>query len=150
HTRGTAFHARLPGVAVRFIPAHAGNRCWPARPPGQTTVHPRTRGEQGVERIEVRDDLWWYAGRASQPAEDFSWEQSVYHELGHSRAFIHRTNPGSVYLVGEGLRQNAERIKQQYRGIDRLICCPIYRDRRHRARIDRRTTLRKGAPWLPG
>ncbi|HNZ24069.1 MAG TPA: AMP-binding protein [Polyangiaceae bacterium] len=102
------------------------------------------------DRIEVRDDLWWYAGRASQPAEDFSWEQSVYHELGHSRAFIHRTNPGSVYLVGEGLRQNAERIKQQYRGIDRLICCPIYRDRRHRARIDRRTTLRKGAPWLPG
>ena len=102
------------------------------------------------DRIEVRDGAWWYAGRSGQPAEDFRLEQSVYSAIGHSRAFVHRASPGTTYLVGEDLRPHANLIRARFRCMDRLISCRILRDRRHRARIDRRGTLRKGAPWLPG
>lgn len=102
------------------------------------------------DRIEVRDGLWWYTGRSGQPAQDFHLEQSIYSALGSSRAFLHRTSPGSTYLVGENLRPHRDMLRSRFRSIDRLLECQIRRDRRHRARIDRIASLRKGAPWLPG
>ena len=45
-TRGTVGHRSVEAVAIRFIPAHAGNRrVWPPAP-GSAPVHPRARGEQ--------------------------------------------------------------------------------------------------------
>jgi len=102
------------------------------------------------DRMELRDGAWWYTGRSGQPAEDFHLEQSIYSALGSSRSFVHRASPGSTYLVGENLRAHANLIRARFRAIDRLVTCRIQRDRRHRARIDRRASLAKGAPWLPG
>jgi olefin beta-lactone synthetase len=102
------------------------------------------------DRIELQDGAWWYTGRSGQPAEDFHLEQSIYSALGSSRSFVHRTSPGSTYLVGEDLLPHANMIRARFRAIDRLVTCRIQRDRRHRARIDRRASLAKGAPWLPG
>ena len=48
HTRGTAARSRSSRERHRFIPAHAGNRCQSAVMKGWLTVHPRTRGEQGL------------------------------------------------------------------------------------------------------
>lgn len=102
------------------------------------------------DRIAVRDGLWWYAGRSAQAAEDFELEQQVYSALGSSRSFVHRAAPGTTFLVGEDLIPHAPLIAARFPGIDRLVPCLIRRDRRHRARIDRRASLAKGAPWLPG
>ncbi len=102
------------------------------------------------DRIELRDGMWWYAGRSGQPMEDFHLEQAIYSALGSSRCFVHRAPAGTTYLAGEGLRRHADMLRDRFPPLDRLLHCRIRRDRRHRARIDRRASLAKGAPWLRG
>ena len=45
-TRGTVLESLIGDLALRFIPAHAGNRVDPARFARTRSVHPRARGEQ--------------------------------------------------------------------------------------------------------
>lgn len=103
------------------------------------------------DRIEERDGLWWYAGRSQQPAADFALEQQIYAFAGSSASFVHRDpGTGKAYLVGDGLRWKQRALLSRFREIDRVVHCRIVRDRRHRARIDRKQTIAKGARWLPG
>ena len=48
HTRGTHGSQRLVTLERRFIPAHAGNTASPAISRSFIPVHPRTRGEHGM------------------------------------------------------------------------------------------------------
>jgi acyl-coenzyme A synthetase/AMP-(fatty) acid ligase len=101
------------------------------------------------DRIRVpgrEDDGWWYAGRLSQSQQDFELEQKVYVRLQSSKAFIHHSKDGRTTLVGEGVRKLAGEIE----GVDDYVEARIWRDARHRARIDRRQTLHKEARWLLG
>lgn len=73
----------------------------------------------------------WYQGRSNLPKDDFLKEQMIYGLLGHSNCFIYQD-----ILVGE-VRSNAKLP------VKKIIRCKIYRDNRHRARIDRVKTLKK-------
>ena len=95
-------------------------------------------------RIDEADGGWWYAGRSNQAPGDFDLEQNVYGVLQSSKAFLHRDKDGRTILVGEGVSELA------VGGIDDCVEAKIYRDARHKARIDRQKTLRKGAKWLLG
>ncbi len=53
HTRGTEVFSARSCRTLRFIPAHAGNRCQPNRQGSAPPVHPRTRGEQPSTRSAV-------------------------------------------------------------------------------------------------
>lgn len=87
---------------------------------------------------------WWYRGRANQAERDFELEQSVYSALQSSRCFIHRTRAGEALLVGE------IDVNTQLPGVDRVVSTRIVRDRRHRSRIDRDSSLKGGAKWALG
>jgi acyl-coenzyme A synthetase/AMP-(fatty) acid ligase len=95
---------------------------------------------------DPEDGGWWYQGRTSQLPGDFALEQQVYARLGSSKSFIHRAADGRVALVGEGVGALAD----EFPGVDACVEARIYRDPRHRARIDRRQTLRRGPRWLLG
>lgn len=102
------------------------------------------------DRIAERDGMWWYAGRSRQPEADFILEQRIYSSIGSSAAFVHRGADGVLSLIGHGARGKESFIRAAFPQIDRIVPCPIVRDKRHRARIDRALTLARGAPWLRG
>lgn len=101
------------------------------------------------DRVRVTDPEdrgWWYHGRTSISSDDFALEQRVYTRLQSSKAFIHRTADGRVALVGEGVRA----LEGEFEGVDACVEARICRDSRHRARIDRSETLRRGGRWRRG
>ncbi len=103
------------------------------------------------DRIEVDDNgTWWYAGRAFQARGDFDAEQRVYARLQSSKSFLQRASDGSAVLVGEGVGSLGSDELRDLGGIGAAVEAKIYRDSRHRARIDRARSLSRGAPWLSG
>ncbi len=92
------------------------------------------------DRIKIDKAGLWYDGRDFQTHEDFQSEQKIYHELGHSKAFIN-TSKEKRELVGEFSAEQAKTIIEKYR-LDGARKGKIIRDPRHRARIDRNKTLK--------
>ena len=97
------------------------------------------------DRIASDAEGWWYGGRASQPAEEFELEQRVYAHLGSSAAFVRRGSDGLLTLYGEGMPSGAAAVafRRLFPEIVEMREAHIARDRRHRARIDRRATLER-------
>lgn len=89
------------------------------------------------------DRGWWYRGRSGQPEADFALEQRIYGAMQTSSCFVERTPAGEVVLYGE------ISPGRSVAGVDRVVRVRIVRDRRHRARIDRRRS-RGGGAWRPG
>ena len=116
----------------------------------------KRQDEQGTfwhfmgDRIVADGVGWWYGGRSGQSNRDFQLEQSVYHFLGSSKSFVHRDTQGRILLMGEGIRPRSDEILKEFPDLAGIVEIKIYRDRRHRARIDRGLSLKKGAPWLVG
>lgn len=98
------------------------------------------------DHIDIKDEALWYAGRDFQRKEDFALEQKIYHELGHSKAFISYLN-GKLQLVGEVNKAQASVLSQKY-ALDSVKKAKIVRDPRHRARIDRKKTMKKSKTLL--
>jgi len=95
------------------------------------------------DRIEIDSDSnWWYQGRSQLQASDFLLEQKLYQLLNHDRAFIHLSE-NRLLLVGENLTARWDDVKAAIPEIDSLFETEIVRDHRHRARIDRKATLKK-------
>ena len=97
------------------------------------------------DRIEADVWGWWYGGRARQPREEFCLEQQLYAELGTSACFVSRDEQRRLFLYGENLPKEARDFRRPFRvrhpelaGVRRVR---IVRDRRHRARIDRKASL---------
>ena len=90
------------------------------------------------DRVHDDDAGLWYRGRSDQRLEDFELEQRIYAALQSSKCFVHRTPGGERYLVGE-VREAAG-----FPELAGVLPARINRDRRHRARIDRKKTLSKG------
>lgn len=90
----------------------------------------------------------WFGGRVAQDPADFILEQKVYSFLESSQCMLHRralgTGEGDLILCGQGLKHRSEAIRREFPQISALHELKIYRDHRHRARIDRRKTLSKG------
>ncbi|MFZ9519080.1 MAG: AMP-binding protein [Silvanigrellaceae bacterium] len=118
---------------------------------GDANKRNKRRDAEGViwhrtgDRILQDDKGFWYAGRAEQPLDDFLFEQKLYARLGHSRAFLHRDSNSNGIIVADDSVRHIEQVAsdigarkfQVWRSI-------ILRDRRHRSRIDRLGTWRKG------
>lgn len=95
------------------------------------------------DRIELdREDHWWYQGRSQLKSEDFLLEQKLYRLLGHDRAFIHRTDK-SLTVIGEDLKKRWSDIKIALPEVESFSEAIIKKDIRHRARIDRKATMKK-------
>lgn len=92
----------------------------------------------------------WYSGRSSQPEALFELEQRLYAILGHTGAFLHRDREGRIWLLGEGVVQHEREIRGGIPQIHAIEDIRIIRDPRHRARLDRRNSILKGARWLAG
>jgi acyl-CoA synthetase (AMP-forming)/AMP-acid ligase II len=115
----------------------------------------KRRDEQGRvwhkmgDRVVDRQGIWWYAGRSTQLAADFELEQRLAAKLGHSRVFLMRNASGGVlYVEGdEESLQRAWREIAESAQIVELRSCRIYRDRRHRARIDRALSVKSSRVW---
>jgi len=97
------------------------------------------------DRIILDQEGWWYAGRSQQDREDFEIEQNIYSHLNSSRSFIYKR-----WLIGEGIAKHKNKLLRQFPTLNGVIEARVYRDRRHRARIDRKKTLQKEAPWIVG
>ena len=102
------------------------------------------------DRILSDEAGWWFAGRSEQRAEDFQLEQKVYSLVGSSDSFIFRDREERLFLLGKNLKPYREKILKEHTEIQRVIDARVYRDKRHRAKIDRGLSMRKGAPWIAG
>jgi acyl-CoA synthetase (AMP-forming)/AMP-acid ligase II len=105
--------------------------------------------DMGDRVLEDPSGNWWYAGRSSQKPEDFKLEQDIYYFLKSSLSFVHRDKAGKLYLCGEKIT-NPEDVLKKFSILEKVVNLKIKRDSRHRARIDRMASLKKGAPWLLG
>jgi hypothetical protein len=96
------------------------------------------------DRILADSDGWWYAGRQFQKKEDFELEQRIYTFLQSSAAFVTRAANGSLHLFGKDLLQKSAELRRKFPEVSGIHKTKIVRDRRHRARIDRKASLPKG------
>jgi len=111
----------------------------------------KRRDERGTlwhcmgDRVRIEPNTWWYAGRQFQTPQDFQLEQVIYSEIQSSAAFLHREVNGVLHACGEAaLLKNAKKLKQKFPEISQIHPTRIIRDRRHRARIDRKKSLPRG------
>lgn len=88
------------------------------------------------DRILMDEKGWWFAGRSGQREDDFYLEQTLYAYLGSSRAFLERQE-GGLNLVGPDLKRRVSELKARFPELKGVREGLIYRDVRHRARIDR-------------
>ena len=95
------------------------------------------------DRIDERDGLFWYAGREGQRSDDFILEQKIYSFLDSSKSFIHRDSKERIILLGDELATKKDLLKKQFPQIEEIETTKIFRDRRHRSRIDRIKSLPK-------
>lgn len=109
----------------------------------------KERDESGVlwhcmgDRVVEKEHLIWYAGRQSQQPKDFLLEQKVYSTLKSSKSFIHRTPAGDLHLIGESVKAKEKMLREKFPEIHSILDSKIYRDKRHRSRIDRKKSLPK-------
>jgi acyl-coenzyme A synthetase/AMP-(fatty) acid ligase len=99
------------------------------------------------DRVGIDPSGWWFQGRAGQAVENFDLEQKIYFELQSSKSFI-RAQGTDLYLIGEGLSARRRELLLNFPELKDVVETKIYRDRRHRARIDRHRTISKGPRWL--
>ena len=98
------------------------------------------------DRILADDEGWWYAGRVAQPEDEFHLEQRIYSCLRTSACFVSRVPSGRLVLFGDDVNRRvaaADRFSSLFPEVEGLEDLSIVRDRRHRARIDRKRTLAK-------
>ena len=129
-TRQDALWVTGPHVCPRYLGNEAANQQHK-----RLDAHGDTWHCMG-DRIQEKGSGFWYSGRSHQPLDDFLLEQRLYARLGTSDCFIHRTPNGKRCLIG-----NVSDISLPE--VDEVITTPVYRDRRHRARIDRTRTINR-------
>jgi acyl-CoA synthetase (AMP-forming)/AMP-acid ligase II len=94
------------------------------------------------DRVRAEADGWWFQGRAEQSLSEFGLEQNIYSYLQDSRSMVANLN-GVCTVVGENINNRLHDLKLKFPQVDRWMESPMIRDRRHRARIDRKKTLQK-------
>ena len=102
------------------------------------------------DRILADEAGWWFAGRSEQRLEDFQLEQKIYSLVDSSESFVFRDSRERLFLLGKNLKPHQDRILKEHNEIQGVIDARVYRDKRHRAKIDRGLSVRKGASWIAG
>jgi len=93
------------------------------------------------DKITEDENGLWFMGKKNQSRSDFLMEQNLYQFLGHSAAFVYRDKTQKLNLIVEGNSKKETEIKSLFPEISSITKRKIKRDRRHRARIDRKATL---------
>jgi len=148
-------HIGRPVAEIRAAVSDGG--AWVAGP----HVCPRYLGNEEENRINKRLDAegtlwhfmgdrivedaegWWYSGRAAQERRDFELEQRIYPFMESSRSFVHVDAEGRRFCVGEGMAKRRDALLRAFPELSGAVEGRIFRDLRHRARIDRNKSLRK-------
>jgi acyl-CoA synthetase (AMP-forming)/AMP-acid ligase II len=86
---------------------------------------------------------WWYSGRMNQALGDFQLEQKIYAKLNSDNAFLHRDSNNELHLLGENILTYKHELLSAFPLLSKIHNATIYRDARHRARIDRKKSLKK-------
>jgi len=145
-----------PHVCPEYLGGEEENRLYKKR-----DAHGRVWHSMG-DRVRVDEDgAWWYAGRSGQRPESFELEQQIYSLLGTSKAFIVDEEAGRSLCVEPPSKLGGPRLAEAYErlrklsgsGPERLRALyevKISRDRRHRARIDRKESLKTRKLWRVG
>jgi acyl-CoA synthetase (AMP-forming)/AMP-acid ligase II len=103
------------------------------------------RDEQG----RAGERLWWYAGRSQQKVEDFELEQRIFAHIRSSRCFVHRDEQDRLDLYGLNVSHLASELRNQFPDLHTVVeLKELVYDRRHRARLDRGLSLRRGRGGL--
>jgi hypothetical protein len=98
------------------------------------------------DRIFADEKGWWYQGRSTQSLPDFNMEQEISTFLKTNAVLI----ADDVLLLGNAVNPNRDEILKKFPALKDVIECEFFWDRRHQARIDRKKTIKKGAPWIDG
>jgi len=93
------------------------------------------------DRIIKTDGHMWYQGRDFQSHDEFNLEQKIYSLLNSSEAMVVNANNEYLLIASPLLKEKIN--NSQMPGIAKIFYSKIYRDKRHRARIDRPKTLKK-------
>ncbi len=108
----------------------------------------KQRGHDGVlwhrmgDQIDLDDHKGvWYRGREGD--RHFYEEQRIYQILGHSCAILTELPGYGLSVVGEQVAARSRVIKAAMPEIASVLEAPVKRDRRHRARIDRASMIRR-------
>jgi acyl-coenzyme A synthetase/AMP-(fatty) acid ligase/4-hydroxybenzoate polyprenyltransferase len=94
------------------------------------------------DRIEVRDDGWYWSGRASQSLDIFNLEQQAYQILGHTCAFVTENRFGAKLLFTENCPKDKGKVLAALPGIAGVVKSTMRYDKLRTDRIDRRATIR--------
>ena len=98
---------------------------------------------QTGDRIEIREDGWYWSGKISQPHEDFQLEQKAYEALGHTQAFVTTNKYGNAkLLIGENLPKDQSKLLARLPGISGLVKARIIYKTQSPDQIDRAATIR--------
>jgi acyl-CoA synthetase (AMP-forming)/AMP-acid ligase II len=105
------------------------------------------------DRVQADDGLWWYAGRSQQPLEDFQLEQRIFAHRRSSKCFVERDESGALHLYGVGVAREADELRLAFPELASVVeLRELCYDRRHRARLDRKASMRRGtgaaAKWI--
>ncbi|MEY4065423.1 MAG: hypothetical protein RIR26_1631 [Pseudomonadota bacterium] len=115
----------------------------------------KERDEHGVlwhrtgDRVLQDENGLWFMGRDDQTLEDFLNEQRIFVKLSHTRGFLRRDNNLSPMLIVDDdvtlATRAAEDVLKEKVTVWQSV---MFRDRRHRSRIDRSLTWRRGLRML--
>ncbi len=92
------------------------------------------------DRVDLEPEGLWYGGRSFQSKSDFLLEQRIYASLQRTNCFVDRNTSGEITLYGERIHDLRSRLVREFPEIRHVKETNIVRDRRHRARIDRRAS----------
>ncbi len=123
-------------------PAYLGNE--------EETKKHKSLDDNGVlwhsmgDRIQSDDYGWWYMGRSSQSLSHFLLEQRIYSKLETSAGFIEISESGENILYIQNAKQRASVVKHHFPEVSKIYDTKIVRDLRHRSRIDRGRSAKRG------
>lgn len=93
------------------------------------------------DRVLDSESALWYQGRDFQSHEEFILEQKIYQRLESSEAMVIKKNNEYYLIANPILKKKIAEVNLPE--IKNIFYSTIFRDNRHRARIDRQKTLKK-------
>lgn len=151
----------IPEISIQLADDNTG--LWVSGPNVCPAYVMADASEAKNKRLDAQGRLWhamgdrirrdadgslWYAGRSNQDAALFALEEKLYAATQCSDGFVHLSANGRKVLVA-ARHSPLTRLACADYNLDQVVSVTkIHRDLRHRARIDRGTTLKKEAAWL--
>ncbi len=136
---GENFWVQGPHVSPLYIASPSENAKYKRRDKNGNIWH--CTGDRVF--LDANKDLW-YEGRTAQAHKQFLMEQKIYTIVKHSMAFVFENDQKELCVAGVKIKSFAEEIRKSFPQLKHFYnVSKIRYDRRHHARIDRVTTVKK-------